>query len=448
MEASWPLHGGAASPSEPQNKDVSIRRGLLARYPWITSIAAFVAGKAFPGILTLGSIPVWIHGFGAANYALFSLYWTGSLIGTSLTLGWLKQAILRQAGNESLAYEAMPGRTRILVEATPVSVVVPLGLLTWPMMANPADGWGFLAASCFGLLVNGRYVVHQTVVQRDTRATVYAVAETVRTAATLVFSVCLVAVHAATAWGLVAANTAGMALALGVLMMRDRRVGRSAARAIPGPQMLRTFWRFGWPLSLWLAVSSSTMYLDRFVLSRAHGLQQAGDYAAAADLVVRGMGMVVAPAIMFLHPAFMRAWNTGSRAEALGVWRRMTGLLTIGAIGCSVAVFLAYLGFAKALLVNPPSATTFGALVIGGAVWQLALMVHKPLEANDGTRAMLGALLVSLLVTLGVDLLLAPNLAALGVALGFLLGALCYVGLTSILNVRIIRSAETSEASQ
>jgi hypothetical protein len=74
--------------------------------------------------------------------------------------------------------------------------------------------------------------------------------------------------------------------------------------------------------------------------------------------------------------------------------------------------------------------------------------VHKPLEANDGTRAMLGALLVSLLVTLGVDLLLAPDLAALGVALGFLLGALCYVGLTSILNVRVIRSAETSEASQ
>jgi ABC-type cobalamin transport system permease subunit len=69
-------------------------------------------------------------------------------------------------------------------------------------------------------------------------------------------------------------------------------------------------------------------------------------------------------------------------------------------------------------------------------------MLHKPLEASGRTLTMLGALIASLLVTLTADLLLAPRLELLGVALGFMSGALCYAGLVAVLNVRVLRPAE------
>lgn len=421
------------------------RGGLLGHHRWVTSIAAFSAGKAVPGLLTLVSIPIWIHSFGAAHYALFSLYWSASLIGTSLTLGWLKQAILRQTGNERMAYEAVPRRARVLVEAAPVLTLGPLILLTWPMMDGGADRWGFVAASCVGLLINGRYVVRQTIAQRDARATRYAVAETIRVAAALGVSVGLAASRMLTPWSLIAANVAGMLVALTLLALGERREPRRQPPVHPDSDLLGGFWRFGWPLSLWLALSSSAMYVDRFLIGHLYGLDRAGDYAAAADLVVRGMGMVVAPVIMFIHPAFMRAWNSESRAAALQTWRRMTLYLTLGTSVAGTGTFVAFLVVGDSLLEDPPSAATFGALVAGGVLWQLALMAHKPLEAAGRTKVMLAALLVSLLVTVGADLLLAPRLEVLGIALGFMVGALSYVGLVSLLDVGVLRAAQLED---
>jgi O-antigen/teichoic acid export membrane protein len=415
---------------------------VAGRHSWAATILTFAAGKAFPGLLTLASIPLWVNSFGASNYGLFSLYWTASLIGTSLTLGWLNQAILRQTGTEGASYEALPWRTRWLVEAGPACTVVPLAIVTWPLWEGHEDRWTFLLSSLVGLLINGRYAVRQTISQRDARATPYAVAETVRVAVALMLSLTLAASGLVAPWSLVAANSAGMLLALTILIRSERRMACGLVKMrVKGP-LLGAFWRFGWPLSLWLACSSSMMYLDRLVISHLYGLEKAGDYAAAADLVVRGMGMVAAPVIMFLHPAFMRAWNTRDRGAALAIWRRMTSFLALGVGLTGAIILLAYAAFSGSVLDNPPSIATFAALIVGGIVWQMALMLHKPLEASGRTLTMLGALIGSLLVTLTADLLLAPRLGLLGVALGFMSGALCYAGLVAVLNVRVLRPAE------
>jgi hypothetical protein len=100
------------------------------------------------------------------------------------------------------------------------------------------------------------------------------------------------------------------------------------------------------------------------------------------------LGLVVTPVIMFLHPTFMRAWNTDARPEALRLWKRALLGLAIGTVGVAVSAFVGYLAFGDALLESPVSPATFGVLAVGGAAWQLALMAHKPLEASGRTVAM------------------------------------------------------------
>jgi len=409
---------------------------------YISPIAGFAAGKAVPGVLTLISIPIWIREFGPANYAAFSLYWTISLVGTTFTTGWLNQAILRYTGDRALAYENLSRKVRTALESAPLVTIVPLTVLIGFMVPEGAERWAFLAVGAVGLLANARYQVRQTLAQRDARATVFAVAETVRAACALVFAVLLAAARVIQPWSLVAGYTAAIILATAVL----RRPTPDNAGPLPDRAVVREYWRFGWPLSLWLPLSLSTIYLDRFVINALYGLDRAGTYAAAADLVVRGMGLMVAPVILFMHPAIMRSWNTEDRPSALRRWRRMTLLLTVGVAVAAVLVLVAYALFADRVLAQVLPIAPFAALTIGGAAWQLALMVHKPLEASNRTATMLGALLVSLVATATLDLLLAPRLAELGVAVAFAAGAGVYIALVLVLNARILRAEKRTVA--
>jgi O-antigen/teichoic acid export membrane protein len=367
-----------------------------------------------------------------------------STAGTALTIGWLNQAILRNAGNRALAYETLDRRTRAVLEAVPVITVVPLAVLAGAMLPTGPDRWIFLLVATVGVLTTARYQVRQTLAQRDGRAGAYAVAETLRASAALLLSLVFAAAHLMTPWSLVAAHAAAYLLALAVLRTP---FGPDPARAVPDGAVVRRYWRFGWPLSLWFATSFSVLYLDRFVISSLYGLERAGHYAAAADLVVRGMGLLVAPAIMFMHPTFMRAWNTEDRAAAIRTWRRMTVLLTAGTAVAAVAAVAVYAAAAHLLLADPLALPPFAVLAAGGAAWQLALMIHKPLEATDRTQTMLLALLLSLLASAALHTVLAPRLEELGVALGFATGAAVYIALCLALDAHVIRPAEQLEGA-
>jgi O-antigen/teichoic acid export membrane protein len=379
-----------------------------------------------------------VAGFGTAQYGLFSLFWAGSLIGTVLTTGWARQAILRHSGSAAPGYLQLPRGWRLCLESAPLLTLGPIAAVALPAIAASTDRWAFLTAAALGLLATSRYGLAQALAQRDGAAGRYATAESVRAATALGYSLVFLALGQTHAWAIVLANVAATLTALPII--RQRTTLRLAP-ARESAALLRSYWSFGWPMSLWLAGSACLTNVDRFFLSAAHGLGTAGAYAAAADLVVRGMGMVVAPVVMFLHPTFMRTWNTAGREHALRTWRRATATLTLVTVAVSVVGFLGYLAFADQFLEHPVSPATFALLVVGGATWQLALMVHKPLEAADQTRLMLLALVISILVTVGLDMAFAGTGGAPAVAAGFTAGALTYVVLAGLLDLRVLRPA-------
>jgi O-antigen/teichoic acid export membrane protein len=413
----------------------SVRRSRVDRLIAIRVVAGFGAARAVPGVLTLVSVPVWLHLYGAANYALYSLYWATALVGTSLSGGWLRQAILRHSGGTSPQYEDVAARTRLLVESTAVLAVVPLALLIGPNAGRPADLVALLVVAAASLLLTGRYSVAQTTLQRDGRSTRYALAELVRVGGALVVSVVLALAGQVTSWALVLATAAGTA---GALAIARRGQPATGGPRVPAAAVLRAHWRYGWPMSIWLTASGSLIYLDRFVITELYGLERAGHYAAAADLGVRGMSMFVTPLVMFLHPAFMRRWNAGEERASLRTWRRATVLLTGGTALVAAACFACYWLFADRLLAEPIAVGTFAVLLTGGSLWQLAQLVHKPLEAMDRTPTMLGLLVVSLAVTCVLNVALASALGELGVAVAFTAGASTYVALSAIVGRRAV----------
>jgi O-antigen/teichoic acid export membrane protein len=394
-------------------------------------VAGFGAAKAIPGLIVLISVPVWLHLYGLRNYGLFSLYWATALIGTSLTTGWLRQAVLRHTGVPGMGYERLPRRHRRMVEFSAAVTTVPLAAVTWTALSDHGERLTFLGFAAAALVTNSWYLLRQTLAQRDGRAGPYALAETVRAGVALLVSVVLALSGRADSWTLIGAHA--MAAVVAGLLLTSPPDPAPLVADPPRSRLLADYWRFGWPLSLWLALSATAMYIDRYVLTLLYGADRAGAYAAAADLVVRGMGIAVVPVLLVLHPRFMRAWNTDDRARTIRAWKRMMWALT-GAVtaACGIAI-AAYVLWSEALLVAPVPVLAFTALAFGAGGWQIALLAHKPLEAGNRTGWMLGALLASFATTVALHLALAPAWAEVGVAVSFAAGPLVYIGLITVL---------------
>ena len=407
------------------------RSGSLSGH--LRLLAGFSAAKAVPGLILLVSVPVWLRLYGPRDYGLFSLYWATALIGTSLTTGWLRQAVLRHTGVADMAYERLPRRHRRTLELSAVLTTVPLAAVTWTALSDPGERLAFLALAAAALVTNSWYLIRQTLAQRDGRAGTYALAEGVRAGGALLFSVGLALFGFAHSWALIAAHAAAALLA-GLLISSPPNAVPLVAHA--PRRLLGDYWRFGWPLSLWLAVSASTMYLDRYVLTWLYGADRAGAYAAAADLVVRGLGIAVVPILLVLHPRFMRAWNTDDRARTIRAWKRMMWALTATVTAACGTAIVAYALWSELLLVDPIPVSAFTALAFGAGGWQIALLAHKPLEAANRTGWMLLAVLASFTSTLALTLALAPAWAELGVAVSFAAGPLVYIGLITVLTTQ------------
>ena len=394
-------------------------------------VAGFGAAKAIPGLILLISVPVWLQLYGLRNYGLFSLYLATALIGTSLTTGWLRQAVLRHTGVADMAYERLPRRHRWMLQFSAAVTTVPLATVTWTALSDHGERLTFLGLAAAALVANSWYLLRQTLAQRDGRAGPYALAETVRAGVALLVSVVVALSGRAESWTLIGAHVVAAVLA-GLLLPPPPEPAAPVA-APARSRLLADYWRFGWPLSLWLALSAAAMYLDRYVLTFLYGADRAGAYAAAADLVVRGMGIAAVPVLLVLHPRFMRAWNTEDRARAMHSWKRMMGALGAAVTAACAIAIVAYVVWSEALLVAPIPVLAFTALALGAGGWQMALLAHKPLEAADRTGWMLGALLASFATTVALDLALAPAWAEVGVAVSFAAGPLVYIGLITVL---------------
>jgi O-antigen/teichoic acid export membrane protein len=194
-------------------------------------------------------------------------------------------------------------------------------------------------------------------------------------------------------------------------------------------------------MGIWQALAAATLYMDRFFITLFIGASAAGEYAALADILVRGFTILSYPIIIAGHPAIMRAWNMGSRFQAMDMsrlWTKRLALLTI--VGVILGV-LVCLSFGPWLLGAPiASAPTLWCLAFGAGCWQLSLMTHKGLEMVGRPRLMLLCLSGLVAVTIPVNILFIPVWGTIVPAASFAFAAILYCSITFYLSRRIFRS--------
>lgn len=196
--------------------------------------------------------------------------------------------------------------------------------------------------------------------------------------------------------------------------------------------------QYGWPLALWFTVSSLLNVSDRYIIDYYLTDKEVGTYSAIYDLLYKGISMVYAPILVAGFPIITQKYNSGNKKEALSFLKKLIVFEVIIFLFIVLISFFFKSFFIQNIVGIPVTVKSLGLImpiILGAFVWQLAMLIHKPLELELKTKVMLGFILLSLIANVFLNLFFIPKMGIIFAAYSTLLSALFYL----ILNLLYIK---------
>jgi O-antigen/teichoic acid export membrane protein len=175
-------------------------------------------------------------------------------------------------------------------------------------------------------------------------------------------------------------------------------------------RVLKTIWTYGWPVGIWSMCLTLQSATDRYFIQRFSGNADAGTYAAMYDVIVRSFSLLCFPLVMSSNSLVMERWNKDDRKGAVS--------LVESSLKYQIVISLLFF-CPLALLTRQVSHLILGSkhgstsslvlpLAVGGFLWQVSYLVHKPLELMCLTRRMLIAMIIALGVSVAGNYIFIP----------------------------------------
>jgi len=415
---------------------------LQSAGPLVRDSLSYLVSKVVPGFFGLVSVPVFVRLIGIEEYGRLSVILPVLLALVGFGSGWLQQSILRfHPSSEDSSGPGSPFHRAVLLGTTYAVLVLALALA--PILLAMRYRWSMWIIAevyCFVQLV---YLVCLTGLQARLQPRSVVMNEALRSAAGFLLPVCLVMVAGGRSFFLLLLGLAlayALPLAVGAGGLRSSlEITSAVAKPDQGEssRVLKELWRFGWAVGVWLMLCQTLPIVGRSAIQRYGGYAQAGVYASLYELAVRSFSLFAAPVTQAAHPRIMRLWNLGDYATArqtIGHAIRMQVLMFIPVevVGILFASPLTRLALGAD---NRAPSSLLPLLMLGGFLWQIALLVHKPLEIVQRTGTMLCGMVAVLLIECAGNYTLIPRFGMTAAVYVFLGGALAYIAFVAFHSV-------------
>ena len=196
--------------------------------------------------------------------------------------------------------------------------------------------------------------------------------------------------------------------------------------------ILSEFFHYGFPLSLWFGISLSLPFFDRFFIEYFYSFEITGIYASFTDLVIKIFSILLFPLTLAAHPRIMSSWNNNDQAGAIILWRQaLQYQMVIFIILIGVLYLAASRIFDLIMLILPGLDLSYSFLLfpilVGGFLWQFALLCHKPLEMDQRTGLMVVLMLGALIINLLGNIIYLPRYGIIATAYTYIASASVYI---------------------
>ena len=390
--------------------------------------------KIIPGVMGLIAVIVFIRMIGAEEYGKYSVQLSFLMACSAFTVGWLNQSTLRYyskyQNDQQLPQIFFIGLVFSLLLGSLILVIGSLVTINSQKFPLTNIGLALFLALCFFQFLS-------TVLRAQLRPNVVIIVTALQSILGIVLPLLLLWVlgpnHKYLLLGL-----AGSYIAL-PLVFSVFNIGRLKIFWLSANDnrhqyklILSEFFRYGFPLSLWFGISLSLPFFDRFFIEYFYGFENTGIYASFTDLVIRIFSILVFPLTLAAHPRIMSAWNNNNQSGAITIWRKalqyQLGIFII--LVATVMIFTDQI-FSLLMVALPELNISYSNLLmpilIGGFLWQFALLCHKPLEMEQRTKLMVALMLAALCVNLIGNIVYLPHYGIIATAYTYMASAGVYI---------------------
>jgi O-antigen/teichoic acid export membrane protein len=356
----------------------------------------YATGIIASGVLSFLLIPVIVQLYGKEVYGSFSLMFNLLSLVCMLCYAWVGQSFIRFYNAKQP--ELFKVCKRLLNKSLMIGSVFFLVLLLFTTNLSLTT---FILLLCT-FLVFGYYCFLLLVFQALRKALVIMFCEVLRTGMNVFLAFIFIKIYDKKNMLdlLVLAMFLAYLLPTLILLYKTKFLNDSTDISTM-PNNAKQLLSFGIPIAFFLSGSLALAVNDRFLISYLINHETAGAYSAIYDIINKGVIAVFSPILMTFYPEIAALYNSGKRAEAYKkihklVWYEIA-LIGIGFL------FLLFLGNYLFNLIFENQAisqlTLIAVLIfIGVCLWQLAMLLHKPLELEQKTKQMAVAVFISLLI--------------------------------------------------
>ncbi len=363
----------------------------------------YAAGFIIPGILSFLLIPFILRNFGAGIYAQYSIAFNTLSVVTMFCYGWIGHSYIRfySATNDQLNILASKFLFRSLLAGFAVFACL-IFLLTDVSLHD----FVLLIPAFF---LSGYYSFKLMVFQAKQKAKKIALSEIIRTVVNIGIPLCFTLLYKQAPGSLaLLLYTLSLSYGIPIIFVLSNPLLRPVGNtniAEKDNDLASKFKTYGIPVAVFLSLALALSVNDRFIIAKLMGNTDAGNYAAVYDILNKGVGFICTPVIMTFYPYIVKQYNEGSKEVALLSLKKSILLEILIFLSGLVVLYFAGNYLLQFVLKDAmqPGTLYLSLLIYAGVfAWQLAMLLHKPLELRMQTKHL----------AIGVGIAFAVNIAA------------------------------------
>ena len=144
----------------------------------------------------------------------------------------------------------------------------------------------------------------------------------------------------------------------------------------------------------------------------------------------------------------MSLWNKSIYSDAISILKiaMLIQFLIFSCICIIVNLFFEQISYILLWIfsdLNPEYFHLLIPLLVGGFIWQFALLIHKPIELNKNTYLMLISIVIALIVNLIGNIVFLPRYGLIATAYTFILSGTVYIISSMIISISFYKKMFT-----
>jgi len=399
---------------------------------FVKNYLTYFSGLILIGAINFLSIPAIIRLYGTATYGEFSLIQNVILIAVSFASGWLNQCIIRFNDHTPSFVFSMH---RLLI----FSLLFTIGPL---LVYHVYSGFELLVffVSIVTLLFAGVFAVKNTFFQSEFKSRKSVIIDLIRvvTFVVLIFLFCFLSIPDS----ILLAFLCSYIVPVFYILLKSKlnfsnvsmQVKKAFTYSIPKYE-IKKFVSYGIPLAFWFVASSLISVFSRYVMDHYLSISEVGYYSALYDMTNKGCQLLFTPFLTAGYPLICKLTNEGRQVKAFSVIRNLVLIELFLFVILSIGLFYLsdfYIERIIGLTIYSYSKKLVFLVLISSFLWQLAMLLHKPLEMHLRTSRMLMMVIVSLSVNVILSIILIPKYGIIAGAYATLASVIMYIGLTIV----------------